>query len=137
MKITNLLTAKVVDTAYDVTYVFPAVDFGGGSDIEEIVQAPAGFQGVVRAVSVYDVTEIFTAVTVEARVDVGVAGGTADAYAGSADFGALAAAASLSPELVIGGGISPGASIGVNMIATTGGVPTGIATVAVTITWFK
>lgn len=137
MKITNLKTANVVDIPYSVTYVFPAVDFGGGVDIEEIVQAPAGFRGVVRDVTVYNVTEIFTAVTVEARVDVGIAGSTADAYAGSADFGALAANASLSPALVIGGGIPNGASVGVNMIATTGGVPTGIATVALTITWFK
>lgn len=135
MKISNLRTASVEETAYDVTYVFPAIDFGAG-DAEEVIQGPADFKGVVRSVTLYDVTEIFSSVTTEARVEVGIGGGDDDTYAVSDDLGVLGVAASACPRLVTKGAIPKGASVGVNMVAPTGS-PTGIATVAVTVTWFK
>lgn len=132
-------TQNVLDAPVDVTYVFDAVDFGNG-DSEELISGPVDRKGVVRAVAITDVSETFTDDTLEARVDVGVGGGDADAYVISGDFGTLAVGANLYPALSNGvarNRIPANGSVGVNCIAPTGGVPAGIAKVSVTITWFK
>ena len=120
-----------------ITYVFAAKDFGAG-DFIEILQTPADFRGKVRDITLYDVTETFNAVTTAAFVEVGT---TADpnAYVTGASLGLLAATASDSVVLTDGVTliIPEGAAVEVAGTAPTGGVPAGIATVAVTIQYFK
>lgn len=119
---------------YDSTYIFPAKDFGGGTFVE-VIQGPAGLRGVVKNVTIYDVTEIFEDGT--SIVTVGVDGGDVDSYAIGSAIGTLGVAASISLTLTAGvtGTIPAAASVGVTG-TLPGGTPTGIATVAVTISWF-
>jgi len=125
------------DAPFDVTYIFPAKDFGAADFVEDI-QTPPGFRGKVRAISLYDVTETFNAVTTPARVDIG-SGGDDNAYAISASLGLLASGAALTPALTNGVThiIPANSQVEVAGVAPTGGVETGIATVAVTIQYFK
>ena len=129
---------KLEDAPFSVTYVFPAKDFGAGSNWTEVIESPPGFRGVVRAVTMYDVTEIFNEPTTPAYVYVGLSGDI-DAFALSASLGALAADASDSPALTDGAThvIQANATIHVTGVAVTGVSPTGIATTAVTIQYFK
>jgi len=126
------------DAPFDVTYVLPAKDFGAGSNWTEVIESPPGFRGVVRAISLYDTTEVFNEPTTPAYVYVGISGDT-DAFALSASLGALAANAADSPALTKGATyiIQPNTTIHVTGVAVTGTSPTGIATVAVTIQYFK
>jgi hypothetical protein len=124
------------DAPFSVTYVLPAKDFGAGN-WTEVIESPARYRGIVKAITLYDVTEVFSTDTTEASVNVGTAG-DADAFASSADLGALAADGSDCPALTDGVTklIAPSTAIQVQGIAPTGGVPTGIATVAVTVLYF-
>lgn len=128
---------ELEDTPFYVTYTFPAIDIGAGN-VANVLASPAGFRGKVRNISVYDVTEAFTATTLAAHVDVGVSGDL-DAFCVSASLGTTGIAASICPALTDGAThiIQPGTSIYVTAYAPTGGVPAGIATVAVTIQYFK
>jgi len=123
---------------YNVTYVLPAKDFGAGSNWTEVIESPPGFRGRVRAITLYDVTEIFNEPTTPAYVYVGISGDT-DAFCTSASLGALAADASDSPALTAGATdiIPASTTVHVTGVAVTGTSPTGIATVAVTIQYFK
>jgi len=125
------------DAPFDVTYTFPVKDFGAAT-WTEIIESPPGFRGKVRAITVYDVTEIFNADTTPANVQVGVTSDT-DAFAIGASLGLLAVAASDSSVLTDGAThiIQPGTTIHVTGVAPTGGTETGIATTAVTIQYFK
>ena len=129
---------ELEDVPFDVTYVFPAKDFGAGSNWTEVIESPPGFRGKVRAVTMYDVTEIFNAPTTPAYVYVGISGDT-DAFCTSASLGTLAATAADSPALTDGATniIQQNTTIHVTGVAVTGTSPTGIATVAVTIQYFK
>lgn len=124
--------------AFSVTYVFPAKDFGAG-DWTEDIQGPTGFRGLVKAISIYDVTETFNGSVTESRVEVGIQGGDVDAYSISADFGLLAADAGLTPALTDGAVLTiPSAD---NILVTgyapdDAGANAGIATVAVTVSYF-
>lgn len=124
------------DAPFTATYTFPAKDFGAGN-WTEIVETPARYRGVVKAVTLYDVTEVFSTTTTEASVNVGTAS-DADEFAYTGDLGALAADASDCPALTDGATklIAPSTSLQVQGIAPTGGTPTGIATVAVTVLYF-
>lgn len=128
---------EIDDAPFDVTYTFPAKDFGAAT-WTEVIESPPGFRGKVRAVSIYDVTEAFTDDTTESRVDVGISGDI-DAFATSADLGTLGIAASDSPALTGGATLIIPANTTVHVTGTapTGGTPAGIATVAVTIMYFK
>jgi len=126
------------DAPFSVTYTFPAKDFGAGSNWTEVIESPPGFRGKVRAISLYDVTEVFNEPTTPAYVYVGISGDT-DAFCTSASLGTLAATAADSPALTDGAThiIQPNTTIHVTGVAVTGTSPTGIATVAVTIQYFK
>ena len=65
-----------------VTYTLPAKDYGAAT-FTEVIESPAGFRGKVRAISIYNVTEAFTATTTRAYCYVGISGDT-DAFATSA-----------------------------------------------------
>ena len=130
------------DAPFAVTYILPGVtggtgDFGNG-DWTEIINTPAGFRGLVRAVTLFQITENFNSVTTEAQLNVGTAG-DADAFAYTGNLGDPAATTSLTPALTYGVTkvIQPGTAVQVQGIAPTGGTPTGIASVAVTIQYFK
>ena len=129
---------EIDDAPFDVTYVFPAKDFGAGANWTEVIESPPGYRGVVRAVTLYDVTEVFNAPTTPAYVYVGISGDT-DAFALSASLGTLAANASDSPALTNGATryIPSNTTIHVTGVGVTGTSPTGIATTAVTIQYFK
>jgi len=133
-----LILSDLENAPFDVTYVFPAKDFGAGSNWTEVIESPPGFRGTVRAVTLYDVTEIFNVPTTASFVYVGLSGDI-DAFALSASLGTLATDASDSPVLTHGDTryIQPNATIHVTGVAATGTTPTGIATVAVTIQYFK
>lgn len=127
--------------AFSVTYIFPAKDFGNG-DWTEDIQAPTGFRGLVKAISIYDITEAFNGDTTEARVEVGIQGGDVDAYIISSDIteGAGSAVdAGFTPTLTLGAvGTIPSAD---NLLVTgyapdDAGANEGIGTVAVTISYF-
>ncbi len=124
--------------AFSITYVFPLKDFGAGNWTEDIEGVP-GYRGTVKAVCIYVVTEVFSTDTLQARVEVGIQGGDVDAYVDTADFGALAVAAALNPALTAGvvGTIPIGENIIVTGYAPTGGTPTGIASVALTIQYYR
>jgi len=133
----ELNAVKLNDVPFCITYVFPAKDFD--ADWTEIIESPAGFRGRVRSIMIYDVTETFNSVTTEASILVGISGDT-NAFVTSADLGDLAATASDSPTLTDGVTliIPIGTTIHVTGVAPTGGSPdTGIATIAVTIQYFK
>jgi len=137
-----LVMPDLEDAPFDVTYVFPHVaatetgDYGQGWT--EVIESPPGFRGQVRAISVYDVTEAFTATTTPAYVYVGISGDT-DAFALSASLGTTAIAAAISPALTHGATryIQANTTIHVTGVAPTGGTPAGIAATAVTIQYFK
>jgi len=145
MNLTNLVDTippvhlqDLDDAPFDVTYVFPAKDFGAESDWTEVIESPPGFRGMVRAITMYDVTEVFNAPTTASYVYVGISGDT-DAFCTSASLGTLAADASDSPVLTDGATkyIPANTTIHVTGINATGTTPTGIATTAVTIQYFK
>lgn len=120
--------------AFSVTYIFPAADWG--ADFTEIINTPAGFRGKVKSIMIYDVTEIFSAVGSDARVDIGD-GADADAFALSAGLGTTGVDASAAPAVTDGIiGTIPSADI-VTITGVAAGTPgTGIATLAVTINYF-
>lgn len=124
------------DAPFSVTYVLPLTDYGAG--FTEVIETPPGFRGIVRAISLYNVTELFTAVTTPAYCYVGISGDT-DAFCTSASLGTLAVDAADSPALTKGAThvIQPNTTVHVTGVAPTGGTPAGIATTAVTIQFFK
>lgn len=125
------------DAPFSVTYTFPAKDFGAG-DFTESFETPVGFRGLVRAISLFDVTEVFSTTTTQARINLGVPSGDADAYAYTGGLGALQVAASDSPVVTHGVTriIPANSEVTFQGIAPTGGTPTGIATVAITVQYF-
>lgn len=123
--------------AFSITYVFPGVDFGAGWT--EDIQSPAGFRGTVVGVNIYDVTEAFVGTTSIGPVEIGIQGGDADAYAISEEPTTLAtdAAEALPVREGIVGTIPAADDVLVTGPINVGGSITGIATVAVTIRYFK
>jgi len=122
--------------AYTETYLFQAQDFGAGN-ATEVIRGPAGKTGVVRSVSLFNVTEAFNSVTTSARVDIGD-GSDADGYARTNDFSDLAVGAAESHtviEGVLGNELPGNTNITLTFVAPTGGTPTGIADVQVAVTW--
>ena len=129
---------ELEDVPFVVTYTFPAKDFGAAANWTEVLESPVGFRGKVRDITLYDVTEVFNEPTTPAYVYVGISGDI-DAFVTSASLGALAVDASDSPVLTDGAThiIQPNTTIHVTGVGVTGTLPTGIATVAVTIQYFK
>jgi hypothetical protein len=127
---------ELEDAPFCITYVLPAVDFS--STATEVIETPPGFRGKVRSIDLYNVTTLFTAVTTPAYVYVGINGDT-DAFCTSAGLGTLAIDAADSPALTDGAThiIQPNTTVHVTGVAPTGGSPAGVATVAVTIQFFK
>jgi hypothetical protein len=127
---------KLETTPFDITYVLPAVDFA--TTKTEVIETPAGFRGVVKAITVYNVTTQFTAVTTPAYVYVGITGDT-DAYVTSASLGTLDADEADCPALTRGATyiIPAGQTVDVTGVAPTGGSPAGVATIGVTIQFFR
>jgi len=125
------------EVPFAVTYTFEASDFG--TNFTEVIAMPIGWRGKVRAIDIYNISETFNSVTLNARVEVGISGGDVNAYAISDDIPDTAANAAFSA--VITDGVLPvierGTSILVGGIASTGGTPAGIGTLAVTIQYFK
>ena len=133
----ELNAIKLNDVPFCVTYVFIDKDFD--ADWTELIESPAGFRGRIRSLDIYDVTETFNSVTTEANIIIGLSGDT-NAYGTSSSIGDLAADAT--DSLVLTDGVTlmipPSTTIIVTGVAPTGGSPdTGIATIAVTIQYFK
>ena len=132
---------KLENTPFEITYVLPGVEDGGGdygAGFTEVIETPAGFRGVVKAITLYNVIELFTAVTTPAYCYVGISGDT-DAFAMSAGLGTLAVDAADCPALTKGATyiIPAGTTVHVTGVAPTGGTPAGIATTGVTIQFFR
>ncbi len=133
------LPIRAGQDAFCITYVFPAVDFGGGTKTEDINGIP-GYRATVRDITLYDVTEVWS--DTDSEIDVGTQVADADGYVDGAEFGVL---------LAVNGALSVGVNPGVvgdvpltdagqdlivTMVTPTTGT-TGIATVAVTIQYFR
>lgn len=137
IQVSQATVASASGAAFSVTYTFPLIDLDSG-DVVRDIQGPAGLRGTVQEVNLYDVSELFTDDTTEARLDIGIQGGDDNAYAISDDVGTLAADAGLSLALTAGvvGTIPAGEDLLLTFVAPTGGTPEGIATWSVTINWF-
>lgn len=127
--------------AFSITYTFPDVDMGGGTKTERI-EGVEGFRGTVKAILIYNVTETWS--DTDSEIDIGINGGDTDAYVDGAEFGILlddtdaslsALAASLNAG-VVGTVIPVGEDIIVTFVTPTSGT-TGIATVGVTIQYYR
>lgn len=120
------------------TYVFPNVDFGAG-DSAQSFQGPKGKAG--RLIDIHlSATETFNSVTTDGHTQIGTAADP-DAFA---DFvqGDLAATDSVcgtdgstDTDWLIEAAIPADTQVEMTFIAPTGGTPTGIATVTVTVEW--
>jgi len=134
IQVSQAAIAGASAASYNVTYIFPIKNWD--TLWTEVINTPAGKRARVVAVTLYDVTETFVDTTTDARIDVGD-GTDADAFALTAGFGTLAAAASLAPAITQG----VTEIIPVGDIVTVTGVPAGtpgngIATVALTLEFF-
>jgi len=121
--------------AFTITYIFPAQDVGAGTKTE-LIEGVEGFRGTVRAITVYECTELYSGD--DAYVDIGIAAGNLDAYIDGADFGvALAVGGSLTLDLTAG--VTGTIPVGENIACTFATPDTGsdgIATYAVTIQYY-
>lgn len=120
-----------------ITYTYPNVDFGAGTT-GHAFKAPSGYTyGYLVDVGVA-VTEVFNAVTTQAYVRVGTAS-EADAYAELA-MGTAAATNYYNTQddtNAIADAVIPSyTQVEVACIAPTGGTPSGIGTVHITVRWF-
>lgn len=120
-----------------ITYTYPNVDFGEGTT-NHAFKAPEGYTyGYLIDVGVA-VTEVFNAVTTQAFVRVGTAS-DADAYAELA-MGAAAATdyynTQNDTDSIKDSVIPSYTQVEVACIAPTGGTPSGIGTVHITVRWF-
>lgn len=131
------IAALTAFSDHSVTYYFSGVDFGAG-DSTQSINTPAALRGKIKNVTLYNVTETFTDDTTQARIDIGD-GVDADEFALTADFGTLAANASLVPAITDGDTpiIPVGDIVTITFVAPTGGTPAGISDVAITIDYFK
>ena len=125
---------------YQVTYNFNAIDFGAGNSTA-ILATPANLRCKPLAVDVYNVSETFNSVTTSARVDIGD-GSDADEFALTNDFadGTVGQVfTAFDGNLAVGDQeiIEPGDQVTVTFVAPTGGTPTGIANVGVTVLYFE
>jgi len=134
IQVSQNTVAGASGASYSVTYIFPAKNWD--TEWEEVINTPAAKRGRVIAATLYDVTETFVDTTTDARVDVGD-GTDVDAFALTAGFGTLAAAASLAPAITQG--VTEIIPVG-DIVTVTGiaaGTPgNGIATLALTIEFF-
>lgn len=106
------------------------VDFGTGVAITRTIEAPAGFKGLVKGVSLTRNAETFTA---GAEINVGDADNESKYYAG----GAIATGtASQHPAGTVRGFI-PGGEDFIVSLNPTGGTPTGQAAASITIAWYQ
>ena len=132
------------DSPMRITYSRNAINFG--TSTSRILRGPKGKRGRVVDINVSGTT-LFTAVTTEGRVDVGVAGSAATLIANATmPLSTLAAGAALNASNVSGALVGqPGSAIPylaadtdftIGFIAPTGGSPAGVADVDVTIDWF-
>lgn len=122
--------------AFSVTYVFPDIDMGGGTKTERI-ESIEGYRGTVKDICLYNVTEVWS--DTDSEIDIGINGGDTNAYIDGAEIGTLlAVGASLDIALVAGvtAVIPVGENLIVTMVTPTSGT-TGIATVAVTIQYYR
>lgn len=138
-KFINLYTTRVKDAPYAQTYQWSAVDFGAGDSVLTIPAPGRGFKGEIKDVLISSVTEAFTADTTEARIDLGIPSGDADAYGLTAGFGTqgIAPGAVRFALTKAADTVPAGNDIAVTCVAPTGGVPAGIADVEVTVLWYK
>ena len=121
----------LADSPYSETFSFSSVDFGAG-DVFDLVM-PAGLRGKVRGINICNATEVFT---IDGRVDVGTTGDP-NAYAIGATIVAAAGASGRTP--ITDGVVSvipAGSTVRITAVQT-GGTPTGIADMNVTIRFFK
>lgn len=120
--------------AFSITYVFPAIDMGGGNKTQRI-EGVEGFRGTVKAIILYNISEAFS--DANSYIDVGINSGDADAYINGEKFAALAQNASAAADLTAGivGTIPVGQDLLISMFKPSG--TTGIATVAVTIQYYR
>lgn len=126
-----------------ITYPLGNQDFGGADDSYTLTGPPGKAGRVVEITAL--VTEVFTATTTAASLQVGTSADP-DAYAiltfgtDAVDDFLVASAGSTATKRVEtaqipAGAAGVGASFDVDIIATTGGTPTGQAEVSVTVAW--
>lgn len=126
------------DNPISVTYNFAAVDFGAGDKTRKIKPPQGKVSGRVADIHLA-ATEVFNQVTTQAYARIG--DGTDDDKYAELPIGALAANASLAAAKSNLYGsfnldVDGVTELELNMIAPTGGTPSGIADVAVTVEWF-
>jgi hypothetical protein len=126
---------------YFVSYAEEAVDFGAG-DSTNVIATPARFRGKVIAVDSYNNSETFNSVTTAASVEIGD-GSDADGFSFTDDFADGTAAQHFSgadgtiTAGALGEIIQPADQVTITNVAPTGGTPTGISSVAVTLLYFQ
>jgi len=121
-----------------ITYHLGTIDFGDTTDVNMAIKAPRGSQwGELIDIGV-NVTEVFTATTTPSYVRLGTTA-DADAYA-ELNMGTAAATDYYNTQddadAIINNKI-PSTQVEVALIATTGGTPTGIGEVEITIAWYS
>lgn len=109
-------------------------DFGDGWTAT--IKSPAGYVGRVVGVSIYGITETFTATTTPSRVDVG-SSSDSDAYYTGGSIGLAAAATPAHPVGTVNDYIPSNSNVIVKGVANTGGTPAGRSRVALTINWYE
>lgn len=140
-KVPQRLIRELTELPLYIDYTSPeAWDLGAGTKTF-IFGTPAGMRGKPLAVNVFNVTETFNSVTTASRVDIGD-GSDADEFALTDDFADGTTGqifTSFDGSLQVGDTeiIQPGDQVTVTGVAPTGGTPTGIATISVTMLYFK
>lgn len=115
-----------------------AHDFGAGGLTDSLIIGPKGKRGRLVDIELFNITEAFTADTTPGYVRVGTSG-DADAYAemscGTAAIKAAYRASQNDTDAIINADLPADTAIYVDLVAPTGGMPAGIAGVAVVIDW--
>jgi hypothetical protein len=140
-KVPQRVIRSLAGLPYTATYkALAAVDFGAGDSTPIIFGTPANLRALILAVDVYNVSETFNSVTTAARVEVGD-GANADEFVLTSDFedGTDGQSFTTFDGTIVTGVqqiVEPDDQVTVTCVAPTGGTPTGIAEVSVTVLYF-
>jgi hypothetical protein len=127
-------------TPTTTSYLFQAVDFGGGSDLTELIQGPAGKYGRVVGVDLFNISETFVGTTSGGGVAVGD-GTDPTAYYDSGLLLLVGSSPAINtglwmPDTVASIEIPADQALTVTFTACVGGSVTGIADVHLIIDWY-
>ena len=124
-------------TPLTISHTWPSHDFGAGAGAVSL-KGPKGKRGYIEDIMLA-CTETFNTDTTTGKIRIGTSG-DADAYA-EADLGATAITdtyvASISDtNAVINPDLPADTQIEVTFVSPTGGIPAGIGTVTVIVSWY-